>query len=78
MRSGLAGWLQTVAPGSSLAGLAMARELRDAVPRMIVLAERSDEMVRLGRSLPEADAFLLKFERRGACRSAGGNDGGSR
>jgi TolB-like protein/DNA-binding response OmpR family regulator len=47
-----------VAPGSSLAGLAMARELRDAVPRMIVLAERSDEMVRLGRSLPEADAFL--------------------
>src|SRR5262245_59509191 len=48
-----------IAPGSCLAGLATARELRDTVPKLLVLAEKS-EMARLGRSLPEADAFLLK------------------
>ena len=49
-----------VAPGSSLAGLAMARKLRDFVPKMLVLAERGEDMARLSRSLPETDAFLLK------------------
>ncbi len=45
-------------PGPSLAGLAMARELRDAVPKMIVLADRAGDIVRLGRSLPGVDVFL--------------------
>src|SRR6516225_9452078 len=49
-----------VAPGSSLAGLAMARKLRYFVPKMLVLTERSEDMARLSRSLPESDAFLLK------------------
>ena len=49
-----------VAPGSTFAGLAMARKLRDSVPKMIVLAERSEDMARLSCSLPEADALLLK------------------
>ena len=44
--------------GPSLTGLAMARELRDAVPKMIVLADRADDIVRLARSLPGVDAFL--------------------
>jgi DNA-binding NarL/FixJ family response regulator len=47
-----------VAPGSGLAGLAMARQLRDAVPKILVLAEGSEKMARLRHSLPEADAFL--------------------
>ncbi len=38
----------------------MARKLRDTVPKMLVLAETNEDMARLGRSLPEADAFLLK------------------
>jgi predicted ATPase/class 3 adenylate cyclase/DNA-binding response OmpR family regulator len=37
----------------------MARKLRDTVPKMLVLAERSEDMARLSRSLPEADGFLL-------------------
>ena len=49
-----------VAPGSSLAGLAMARKLRDIVPKMLVLTERGEDTARLSRSLPETDAFLLK------------------
>src|SRR6516165_373198 len=49
-----------VVPGSSLAGLAMARKLHDTIPKMLVLAERSDDMARLRCSLPEADAILLK------------------
>jgi DNA-binding response OmpR family regulator/class 3 adenylate cyclase len=49
-----------VAPGLSLAGLAMARKLRDAVPKMLVLVEKSEDMARWSCSLPEADAFLLK------------------
>jgi DNA-binding response OmpR family regulator len=49
-----------VAPDSSLAGLAMARKLRDDVPKMLVLAERNEDMAPLSRSLPEADGFLLK------------------
>jgi predicted ATPase/DNA-binding response OmpR family regulator/class 3 adenylate cyclase len=49
-----------VVPGSSLAGLAMARKLHDTIPKMLVLVERSDDMARLRCSLPEADAFLLK------------------
>jgi predicted ATPase/DNA-binding response OmpR family regulator len=49
-----------VAPGSSLAGLAMARKVCAIVPKMLVLTERSEDMARLSRSLPETDAFLLK------------------
>jgi predicted ATPase/DNA-binding response OmpR family regulator/class 3 adenylate cyclase len=61
-----------VAPDSSLAGLAMARKLRDSVPKLLVLAERSEDMARLSRSLPEADAFLLKssIEEELVCRLA--------
>jgi DNA-binding response OmpR family regulator len=50
-----------VAPGSTLAGLGMVRQLRDAVPQMLVVAEGSDEMARLRDLLPEADAFLPKL-----------------
>ena len=49
-----------VAPGSSFAGLAMARKLRDTVPKILVLAETNEDIGRFSRSLPEADAFLLK------------------
>jgi predicted ATPase/DNA-binding response OmpR family regulator len=49
-----------VASDSSLAGLAMARKLRDTVSKMLVLAERREDLARLSRSLPEVDAFLLK------------------
>jgi predicted ATPase/class 3 adenylate cyclase/DNA-binding response OmpR family regulator len=49
-----------VVPGSSLASLAMARKLHDTIPKMLVLAERSDDMARLRCSLPEADVLLLK------------------
>jgi len=49
-----------VAPGPSPANLAMMLELRDTVPKMMVLAEGPDEIARLRRSLPGVDAFLLK------------------
>ena len=45
-----------VVTGSGLADLAFARRLSDRVPRLIVL-DRSDDTVRLGRSLPNADAY---------------------
>jgi predicted ATPase/DNA-binding response OmpR family regulator/class 3 adenylate cyclase len=45
---------------SGLADLAFARRLSDRVPRLIVLAERSADLARLGRSLPGADAHLLQ------------------
>jgi len=38
----------------------MARKLHDTIPKMLVLAERSDDMARLRCSLPEADVLLLK------------------
>jgi predicted ATPase/class 3 adenylate cyclase/DNA-binding response OmpR family regulator len=38
----------------------MARKLRDTVPKILVLAETNEDIGRLSRSLPEADAFLLK------------------
>lgn len=41
-----------VAPSSSLAGLAFARQLSEKVQKLIVLAEGSDHVARLGRSLP--------------------------
>ena len=44
--------------GPGLADLAFARRLSDRVPRLIVLAERSADIARLGRSLPGADAHL--------------------
>jgi class 3 adenylate cyclase/DNA-binding response OmpR family regulator/predicted ATPase len=49
-----------VVPGSSLAGLAMARKLHDTIPKMLVILERSNDMARLRCSLPEVDVLLLK------------------
>ncbi len=46
------------AASSDLAGLAFARELSDRVPRVIVLAERPEDIARLGLSLPGTDASL--------------------
>ena len=42
------------------------RELRDAVPKMIVLAEGSVDIDRLRRSLPTVDEFLLTSSNEGA------------
>ena len=47
-----------VAPRPGLAGLAFARELGGRVPRMIVLAERPEDIARLGRSLTGAHISL--------------------
>jgi DNA-binding response OmpR family regulator len=44
--------------GSGLADLAFARRLTGRVPRLIVLADRSADIARLGRFLPGADAHL--------------------
>jgi DNA-binding response OmpR family regulator/class 3 adenylate cyclase/predicted ATPase len=49
-----------VVTGSGLAGLAFARRLSDRVPKLIVLAERSGDIARLGRSLPGADTYPSK------------------
>src|SRR5262245_49718075 len=49
-----------VAMDSGPAAAALARELRAAIPRMIVLADPIDAVIRPGRSLPAADAFLLQ------------------
>jgi DNA-binding response OmpR family regulator/class 3 adenylate cyclase len=46
--------------GSGLASLAIAQELRDAVPKLLVLADTSEDMTRLDRSFPEVDAVFLK------------------
>lgn len=43
-----------VAPGAGLAGLALARQLSYQVAKLIVLAERPDDLARLSRSLPGA------------------------
>ncbi len=48
-----------VAPSPSL-GVSMLQELRDTIPKILVLAERTDEITHLSRSLSGADAFLLK------------------
>jgi DNA-binding response OmpR family regulator/class 3 adenylate cyclase/predicted ATPase len=44
-------------PGSGFAGLAFARQLSDKIPRLILLAERSDHIARLVRSLPGVDVY---------------------
>ncbi len=49
-----------VAQGPGSAGSARTRELRAIVPRMIVLADPTDEVVRPPRSLLTADAILLR------------------
>ena len=54
------------APGPSSASLELMRELRDTVPKMIVLAERSVDIERLRRSLPTVDEFLLTSASEGA------------
>jgi DNA-binding response OmpR family regulator len=48
-----------VAPGASL-GVSMLQKLRDTVPKILILAERTDEITHLSRSPSGADAFLLK------------------
>ena len=55
-----------LAAGSSPASLELIRELRDAVPKMIVLAEGSADVDRLRRSLPTVDEFLLTSSSEGA------------
>jgi DNA-binding response OmpR family regulator len=55
-----------VASDSSPPGLELMRELRDAVPKMIVLAEGSSDIDRLRRSLPAVDEFLLTSSSEGA------------
>jgi predicted ATPase/DNA-binding response OmpR family regulator/class 3 adenylate cyclase len=55
-----------VAPGPSLASLAMIQQLCDRVPEMIVLAEGPDEIARLRRSLAGVDVFFLKTADEGA------------
>ena len=55
-----------LAPGPSSASLELMRELRDAVPKMIVLAEGSVDIERLRRSLPTVDEFLLTSASEGA------------
>src|SRR6266852_8993369 len=47
-----------VVPGSGSVDLTLARELRDTVPRMILLADRADNIAKLARSVPEVDVFL--------------------
>src|SRR3979490_2170008 len=48
-----------VVPGAGLAGLALARQVSHQIPKLIVLAERPDDVARLGRSLPGAVALPL-------------------
>jgi DNA-binding response OmpR family regulator/class 3 adenylate cyclase/predicted ATPase len=48
-----------VVPRAGLAGLAFARQVSHQVAKLIVLAERSDDVARLGRSLPGAVALPL-------------------
>jgi DNA-binding response OmpR family regulator/class 3 adenylate cyclase len=54
-----------LAPASSPASLELIRELRDVVPKMIVLAEGSADIDRLRRSLPTVDEFLLTSSNEG-------------
>ena len=51
--------------GPSLAGWAMVLALRDIVPKMIVVAEGSDEIARLRLSLPGIDEFFLRSANEG-------------
>jgi DNA-binding response OmpR family regulator/class 3 adenylate cyclase/predicted ATPase len=55
-----------VAPGPSLANLAMIQQLCDRVPEMIVLADGPDEIARLRRSLTGVHVFFLKTADEGA------------
>src|SRR5215510_9918319 len=48
-----------VAPSQSL-GVSMLEELHVTIPKILVLAERKDEIAHLSRSLLGVDAFLLK------------------
>jgi DNA-binding response OmpR family regulator/class 3 adenylate cyclase len=58
--------LAIVAPGPSPTSLAMALELRDTVPAMIVLADGPNEIAHLRCLLPNVDEFLLKSSTEGA------------
>jgi DNA-binding response OmpR family regulator len=55
-----------VAPGPNLASLGMVLALRGTVPKMIVIAEGSNEITHLRRSLPAVDEFILKSANEGA------------
>ena len=57
--------IAVVAPGPSLANLAMILKLRDAVPEVIVVAEGPDEIARLRLSLPGVDEFFLRSANEG-------------
>jgi DNA-binding response OmpR family regulator/class 3 adenylate cyclase/predicted ATPase len=47
-------------PSSGPAGMAFVRELGDRVPRLMLLAKRSDDMARLAHSFPGVDVHLLQ------------------
>src|SRR5215469_15825805 len=55
-----------VATEPSSTNLAMIQQLSDRVPEMIVLADGSDEIARLRRSLSSVHAFFLKTVNEGA------------
>jgi DNA-binding response OmpR family regulator/class 3 adenylate cyclase/predicted ATPase len=55
-----------VAPGPSLANLAMIQQLCDRVPEVIMLADGPDEIARLRRSLTGVHVFFLKTADEGA------------
>src|SRR5262245_13220186 len=48
-----------VALGPGLIGTAVARELGDRIPQMILLTERAEDIVRLGHSLPWGHVQVL-------------------
>ena len=64
--------IAVVAPGPSLASLAMILKLRGAVPEMIVVAEGPDEIARLRLALPGVDEFFLRSANEGALNRVGG------
>jgi DNA-binding response OmpR family regulator len=49
-----------VAQGPSVAAVTIARDLIESVPRLVVLVNGRNELLRLNRSLPKARAFLLE------------------
>ena len=66
--------------GSGLAGFAIAQELRDAVPKLLVLvAETSKDMNSFKPLVSRSRwGFVEVVERRGTCRQASRNDSGFR
>ena len=52
--------LAIVVPGPSPTSLATMLQLRDTVPKMLVIAEEMNEIARLGRYVPDVEVFLLE------------------